>query len=258
MLEISPLVMTISGFGGHLTLAEFLQTMQIFRCDSRDKEICKLGDNGECPADCSFRAVKSEKGDIVCFYDDEQIWERCTWNEHTNFNSFAPGIVMLVFATKNWRRVGGENGNRRAHKLITLLEEFELTDEDKEALQLANFGTSLINGFHKNKKPNTRGRALDVQLFRVNNSTKEMIQKTPNDEKLSNKMRKVGSFFSSVGSTCSNEGGTGAKGASRRAGSFLEGSTSSSEGGGGGMGGTRQVWESVESEGVQGARCIEQ
>ena len=223
--------------------------MQIFRCDSRDKEICKLGDNGECPAECSLRAVKSEKGDIVCFYDDEQMWERCTWNEHTNFNSFAPGIVMLVFATTGEGWVEKMETAARTNSspwpgiifflvfytvsfylflnlfIGVILEEFELTDEDKQALQLANFGTSLINGFHKNKKPNARGRALAVQLFRVNNSTKEMIQKTPNDEKLSNKMRKVGSFFSSAGSTCSNEGGAGAKGASRRAGSFLEGST---------------------------------
>ena len=157
--------------------------MQIFGCNARNEAACALED-GECPEGCSLRSMGKD-GEAVCFYSDEELFDHCPWDEYNNFNSFGPAIVLLVFVTTGEGWVEKMEMSMRAvpsalpgliffivfyvvsfYMLYNLfigviLEEFELTDEEKQGLQLANFRVHVL-------KELRRRQAVGAKLDRLN------------------------------------------------------------------------------------------
>jgi hypothetical protein len=160
--------------------------MQIFSCDVHSDELCQLAADGTCPEDCSLRIASGDK--VVCRYTDEQVLEHCPWDEYTNFNEFAPAIVMLVFILTGEGWVEKMEMGLRATPTVwpgllyflifyvvafymlynlfigVILEEFELTDDDKQGLQLDNFRHNIIKDF---KRKSSAGLTRLRQTFRL-------------------------------------------------------------------------------------------
>lgn len=133
--------------------------MQLFKCDARANFIYLLGADGECPECCMLEQ---------CMYTDDQLWDHCPWDEYNHFNKFGPAITLLVFVTTGEGWVEKMEMALRSiaspwpgliffmvfyivsfyllYNLFigVILEEFELTDEEKQGLQLSNFRLNLL------------------------------------------------------------------------------------------------------------------
>jgi hypothetical protein len=140
-----------------------LLAMQLFSCDARNAEECDFVD-GKCPPGCSDLI-----GDPpVCVYSADQIYAHCPWDENVNFNTFLDGIVVLLFVTTGeaWSEIMGQG--MRSYESIwpgllffivfhvigfymlynlfigVIVQEFELTDEQKEGMQLGFFRVKVL------------------------------------------------------------------------------------------------------------------
>eukprot|EP00960_Hanusia_phi_P012002 349287-Hanusia_phi.AAC.1 len=152
--------------------------MQIFSCDVRRDDVCKFdsgaGGAGGCPPGCSLQV-----GD-QCYFSEDEAFNFCPWDSDWNFNSFRNAIVLLVFVTtgENWVDTM-EKGMRHTgsvwpgllfflifyivsfYMLLNLfvgviLEEFELSDDSKEGLQVGAFRVSVLKAIKQQRKRRRR------------------------------------------------------------------------------------------------------
>jgi len=104
-----------------------------------------------------------------CVFNDEEIYEHCPWNSYMNFDSFGNAIMLLFYVTtgdNNWTTVLA-NGMRSLQDpwaglfffllfygisvymicnlfICAILEEFELSDDQKEGLQIGQYRVKRI------------------------------------------------------------------------------------------------------------------
>jgi len=137
--------------------------MQLFSCHARNAQNCALI-NDECPAGCSDFVGNPP----LCVFDESQIYENCPWDENVNFNTFLNGIIVLVYVTTGeaWSDIMGRGmrsyasvwpgmvffivfhviGFYMLYNLFigVIVQEFELTDEQKEDMQLGFFRVKIL------------------------------------------------------------------------------------------------------------------
>ena len=140
-----------------------LLAMQLFSCHARNAQNCALI-NDECPAGCSDFVGNPP----LCVFDESQIYENCPWDENVNFNTFLNGIIVLVYVTTGeaWSDIMGRGmrsyasvwpgmvffivfhviGFYMLYNLFigVIVQEFELTDEQKEDMQLGFFRVKIL------------------------------------------------------------------------------------------------------------------
>ena len=150
--------------------------MQIFRCDVRIADACSFTDKGECPEGCS-----SKLGGI-CYFTDDEMYENCPWSSEHNFDSFGMSMIELIYVLtgENWvdsMSMGMQSTSSAWPGLLffiifyvvaffmifnlligVILEEFELNDDEKEALQMGTFRLQVLKQlkrkyFEKKKTP---------------------------------------------------------------------------------------------------------
>jgi hypothetical protein len=138
--------------------------LQLFDCEVRDAAACEMLPTGDCPEECSLKIGNPPQ----CVFSDDQQWDRCPWDEYWNFNSLPTALILLIFVTtgENWTdqlAAGMRSMPSVVPGLIffvvfyvvsfymllnlftgVILEEFELTDRDRESLQLGAFRVGLL------------------------------------------------------------------------------------------------------------------
>jgi hypothetical protein len=171
-----------------------LLAMQLFSCRALDEENCNLI-NGVCPAGCSYLIGDPPR----CVYDDSQIYEHCPWDENMNFNTFLNSIVVLCFVTTGETWSGIMNQGMQSYSSIwpgliffitfhviafymlynlfvgVIVQEFELTDEQKEEQQLGLFRVQILREIRKMrlKRCNSRDSDLNLVVTPANAASKE-------------------------------------------------------------------------------------
>lgn len=154
-----------------------LVAMQLFRCSPRREELCEALDDGSCPAFCSALVGDPAR----CVFTDFEVFEHCPWDQYRNFNTFGNAIVQLFFVTtgdNSWVDVM-HRGMRSGPSIwpgilffiffycvslycicnlfiCVILEEFELSDAQKQQLQVGQHRVMLIKKLLKRQKRNAR------------------------------------------------------------------------------------------------------
>lgn len=162
-----------------------LLAMQLFSCNVRDEEICKPSIDGECPGGCSDLIGDPPQ----CVFTVSQIYENCPWDEFVNFNTFLSSIVVLLFVTtgESWSdfmRSGMMSfpsiwpgliffvvfhviGFYMLYNLFigVIVQEFDLTDEQKEGMQLGFFRVKVLKEIKRMRVKRRGNRDRDPELL---------------------------------------------------------------------------------------------
>lgn len=156
-----------------------LVAMQVFRCEPSDNALCKaiidqtvylpgtttLANATVCPKHCTMLKGMPER----CVFNDKEIYEHCPWDSYQNFDSFGNAVMQLFYVTtgdNNWITTLAK-GMRSLPApwvglfffiifygvsvymlcnlfICVILEEFEMTDDQKESLQIGQFRVKRI------------------------------------------------------------------------------------------------------------------
>ena len=145
--------------------------MQIFRCDARLDSVCQPTADGSCPEGCSVLMGSPPR----CVFSNDELWEHCVWDEYHSFNNFYESLVLLLFVTtgENWvgqMQTAMLHGSTIYPGLIfflifyvisfymlfnlfigVILQEFELTDEQKMGMQLGYFRVKVLKELRRKR-----------------------------------------------------------------------------------------------------------
>ena len=180
-----------------------LLAMQLFSCPTRDVQECEFI-NGECPAGCNDLVGDPPR----CVFDDSQIYEHCPWDESVNFNTFLNGIIVLCFVTTGeaWSEIMGQGmrsyasiwpgmlffvtfhviGFYMLYNLFigVIVQEFELTDEQKEEQQLGLFRVKILKEIRKMrlKRRSWREREITMDAIATNTANKDCTVADDDDD----------------------------------------------------------------------------
>jgi hypothetical protein len=163
-----------------------LLAMQMFSCEMRRDKDCQMI-NGTCPEGCSDLVGNPTQ----CVFSQQEIFDNCPWDQDINFNTFLDGIVVLLFVTtgESWSAIMG-NGMRSYSSvwpgiiffvsfhvisffmlynlfISVILQEFELTESQKEASQLGMFRVRILKEIKMmriKQRDNAEARALGLPI----------------------------------------------------------------------------------------------